>query len=101
MGDTLKDYWDTVQAIAEEAVEQGYQCRDDFVWESVDGSYWVIYYHAARLTLQYSDNEDALFEEFGTQEVDDIDTLRARMAFMAMRADVNDCMALLPDDDDN
>lgn len=61
----------------------------DRVHEAVDGSYWIIYTHAALKVLQYSRNDDAIFEEgdglHGANSMSDVYT---QAAFWAMRADV-------------
>ena len=96
--DSRQDYWESVTSIAGEANSLPEDERDDFVWQSVDGSYWVIYTHAAIKVYQYSDNDSLLFDELGTQEVDYFSSLVCRMAFYAMRADVHE--ALLGMDDE-
>jgi hypothetical protein len=93
---TRRDYYISVSAAADDAAES---IREhdadphDAVHEAADGSYWVIYYHAAALTLQYSDNEDALFDECGAQEFDSHGDAITRMAAWAYLADVRDWFA--------
>lgn len=90
--DTSREYWATVNSIAAEAMEQPEDGRYDFIHESVDGSYWVIYTHAARKALEFSPNERALFDNEGDQTVSDFTTLFTRGAFYAMCADVNEAI---------
>lgn len=98
MPDTFSEYWESVHAIVEEGHTLPEDDRHDFVHESVDGNYWVIYTHAARKCLEYSDNEHVLFDELGPQTVEDYGTLYTRGAYFAMLADVNEAMAELDDE---
>lgn len=107
--DTESDYFDAVQSIADEATEaarEDYEANesedsareaaDTLIHESVGGSYWVIYYHAARKALIYSDNEDAGFNEgvFDPGSFDNMGALRTAAAYYAMCADVRDWLDL-------
>lgn len=93
--DSEQEYWDTVAAIAEGCVDEGLD-----VDEQVDGNYWVIYIHAAHKVLQYSSNEDAVFEDSGVEGCDSMAEVLTRMAFCAMQADVEACMARLQEERD-
>lgn len=57
----------------------------------------MIYTHKARAVLLHSRNEDAIFEELGSQEVESMGELYSRAAYFAMLADVT---AELPDEDE-
>lgn len=81
--DSEREYWDTVEAVAKEVVDEGYDI------EQVDGNYWVIYYHAAHKVWQYSPNEDAVFADGeGLDGCDSMCDVLTRMAYHAFRADV-------------
>jgi len=94
--DTRSDYYSSVHSAAADAAES---IRDHNQEASValhaasDGSYWVIYYHAAALTLQYSDNEDAIFDECGDQTWDSHGSAVTTMAAWAYAADVREAFS--------
>lgn len=104
---TYKDYWTQVENIGHEAIFQAIENSNDaqeaedavyeFIEQSVDGSYWVIYYHAAAKTLEYSDNENAYFEEHdgGQESWQSYGDVLTALAYWALRADVMD---RLPED---
>lgn len=86
--DSAQEYWDTVSVIAKEAFEEHGDdtgAAGDFIHESVDGNYWVIYYHANYKVMQYTDNDSA-FEEYGDLPSDWGKALTL-VAFCAMYAD--------------
>lgn len=69
---TYRDYWDSVDSAATSAIEAVDNCGQDeteAVCEAADGTYWVIYTHAAALTMQYSDNSDAYWDAIGGESV--------------------------------
>jgi hypothetical protein len=87
--DSPQEYWDTVSVIAKDAFEEhgdDASAADEFIHESVDGNYWVIYTHANYKTLQYTDHDDA-FEEFGDLPRE-WHKILPFVAFCAMKADV-------------
>jgi hypothetical protein len=82
--DTERDYWQTVESIAEECHKEGYDPS-----EQVDDNYWVIYTHAAHKVWIYSPNENAVFDDGdGLEGCDCMSEALTRMAFYAMLADV-------------
>ena len=99
MPDTAQDYWNTVESIATECREEYPDVdddefvvnnrRSDYIWESVDGSYWIIYYHANETVLDATNNEDAV-EDVGIEPTTDWMKLRMQCAFFAMLRDVED-----------
>jgi len=97
--DSSREYWDTVNFIAEEAFKE---CKDnesdayEYIHESVDGSYWIIYYHANYKVMQYTDNDSA-YEDYGDLPKD-WNTATTFVAFCAMKADVMDKYQGLLDD---
>ena len=98
--DTEKEYWDTVESIAEECHKEGHDPM-----EQVDGNYWVIYTHAAHKVWLYSPNDDAVFDDgHGLAGCDSMAEVLCRMAFYAMLADVQARIAEMedaePEDDD-
>lgn len=93
-----QEYWATVKTIAEEIKQEWMEDRDldihSRVFEDVDGSWYIIYYHANMIVLDATDNEDAL-DNAGV----DIDTsqgwrhILTQVAFYAMEADVYEALA--------
>lgn len=83
-------YWEDVQTIAKDAFESSDE--DTHITESVDGSSWVIYYSNARKVLQYSPNEDLIFDEGLAGTYNSMDALRTAAAYYAMEADVRQCL---------
>lgn len=91
----MSDYWDTVRAIAEEVREQypnprrHHNERSEHIFESVDGSSYIIY---------YAENEDVLRETHNEPDDDEVASmggpdrgwkdLRQTAAFLAMERDV-------------
>lgn len=100
--DTESDYWASVHTAADDAAESirehGQDCGDA-LHEAADGSYWVIYYHAAALTLRYSPNDDAIFDECGPQSFDNWGDCVTRCAAWAYAADVRDYFGRTYDED--
>ena len=104
---TYRDYWTQVDNIGAEAVAEAIENSNDaqeaedavyeFIDQSVDGSYWVIYYHAAAKTLDYTENGDAFFEAGvgGQESWESYGDVLTALAYWALRADVMD---RLPDD---
>ena len=91
--DTETEYWETVEAIADECHREGYG-----PWEQVDGCYWVIYTHAAHKVYLYSPNEDAIFDDGeGLAGCESMAEALTRMAFYAMLADVQARIAEMED----
>lgn len=90
-------YWEAVRSIAEDSVQAvkdgGYSDLSDAIHESVDGNYWVIYYHAAAQCVQYTDNEDAVCDVYGDEPFTGCTTIseaHTRTAYFAMCQDVWD-----------
>jgi len=100
---TFQEYWANVRSIAKEAMEQDEDACDptsveDFIHESVDGSRWVFLHYGARKTLEYSANDEAVFEELGAEAFQGCNTLgevNVRAAYFALRADVAKAFAEL------
>lgn len=96
------EYWQTVASIAQEAKEAEARGEDahDYIHESVDGSYYVIYTPANLIALQEGDNEDAAFENMGDDALADCRSygdVMQRLAYWAMLADVEAAFSDLPD----
>jgi len=100
--DTETDYWASVRDAADDAAESirehGQDCGDA-LFEAADGSYWVIYYHAAGKMLQWSPNDDAVFAECGPQTFDGWGDAVTKMAAWAYAADVRDHFFEVYDED--
>jgi hypothetical protein len=98
--DSSLEYWQTVEAIAKEAFEEhkdDESAADEFVHESVDGNYWVIYTHANYKVMQYTDNDDA-YAEYGDLHKGGFGAMLTSVAFCAMKADVMNKYRELVDD---
>tara|TARA_Y100000310_G_scaffold342139_1_gene443951 strand:+ start:2474 stop:2803 length:330 start_codon:yes stop_codon:yes gene_type:complete len=96
MGDTPREYWETVKGIAEEAMAEHPDDEDtqnEYAWESVDGSYWIIYYHANEVVLDASSNEPD-GDEVRSMSDPSADWRQMRMiaAFQAMSQDVTEAL---------
>ena len=93
--DTPKEYWQTVEDIAKEALDEHGDEDEarDYITESVDGSYWVIYYHANEVVLETSKNEPD-GDEVAAMAGPDADWRKMRMiaAYMAMEIDVMEAL---------
>ncbi len=99
------EYWASVESIAKEAKEAEKRGEDphDFIHESVDGSHYVIYTHANLTCLQASRNESAAFDAEGSGALDGCDsygTVMARLAYWALRQDVDEAFSELPEADE-
>ena len=86
-------YWHAVKNLAEAVLEReaGGEELSDVLHEEVDGSYYVIYYHAARECLEFSSNKDAAFESIGDDALSGCDSygmVVTRLAFFALEQDV-------------
>jgi hypothetical protein len=91
--DTEKEYWETVEAIAEECHREGYDPH-----EQVESNYWVTYTHAAHKVWTYSPNDDAVFDDGeGLAGCESMAEALTRMAFYAMLADVQARIAEMED----
>ena len=102
---SYRAYWKHVQDIAKEAKEAEKRGEDagDYIHESVDGSWWVIYTHASMAALEHTTNEDAAFDEMGSDALAGCNSYAGvvqRLAFWALRADVNEAFAELPNDEE-
>jgi hypothetical protein len=91
------EYYQGVRGIAQDfarAVKDGEITDQDgmreWLHQTIDGSYWVIYTHANFQVLMCSDHHDAYSEEFGEAPVQDEDINWAALAFAALGRDVND-----------
>jgi len=126
--DSPQQYWEQVRGIAQEVFDEnpGSDADDedyDKIHEQVDGSYWIIYYHAAERVMNlgssgYTSHEDA-WEDLGAESVfakegrgkgatpPTLSTIITRMAYSAMAADVSEALAELreayeePDEDED
>lgn len=91
------EYYQSVRSIVEEGmgqIKEGHitdrEGLDEYLDQSVDGSYWVIYTHANFQVLFVSDNHDAYMEDFGEPPVEGSDIKWAALAYAAMRRDIYD-----------
>lgn len=93
------EYYQAVRDIVKEAdraIKDGEITNDeelnDWVHQTVDGSYWVIYTHANFQLLLVTDNHDAYSEDFGEAPVRDGNINWAALAYAAMERDVREQM---------
>ncbi len=91
------EYYQEVRSIVEEAMGEikggniaDREGLDEYIDQSVDGSYWVIYTHANFQVIFVSDNHDAYMEDFGEPPVEGGDINWAALAYAAMRRDVSE-----------
>ena len=94
------EYYGGVRSLTQElarAIKDGEitdeESMQEWVHQSVDGSYWVIYTHANFQVLMCSDNHDAYSEDFGDPPIEQNpphgSTINwAALAFAAMKRDV-------------
>jgi hypothetical protein len=92
---TEKEYWSDVEAIAESVIQREHEGEDryDALHEEVDGSQWIIYYYRAGKCLQFSSNEDAIFDDMGDEAFKgcaSMGEIHTRAAYYAMRRDVEE-----------
>ena len=94
MSDSYKDYWSCVESTVKDVLEGARMGSDklDLVHEEADGSYWVIYTHAAALVMRYSDNSDAYWDVTGESSIDceGWSELVSKLAYYAFSQDVID-----------
>ena len=90
-----KNYQQAVDEIAEEARKQypdpDDDQRDEYIGESVDGSWWIIYYAGHEEVLQSTDNEPdgAEVREMAPADAD-WRKMRQIAAYIAMERDVRE-----------
>jgi hypothetical protein len=93
MTNTTQDYWKSVKSIATETREEypnpDDDERHDYIWETVDGSEWIIYYANNETVLDATNNHDAI-DDVGLEATTDWKQSRMTCAFYAMLQDVND-----------
>lgn len=100
--DSQQAYWQNVEVMAQDIIEwvqdednidKAREKAYDRLHEDVDGSYWVIYYHAARKTLEYSKNEDAIFDQGMVNGIKSVNEFNTQAAYWALYQDVMDELA--------
>jgi hypothetical protein len=94
------DYRSGVEAIASSVIERARAGEDpyDVLHEEVEGSWWIIYTHAAIAVLAHSRNDDEIFEQRGSDALTGCNSMAevyALAAYYALQADV---LAELHDD---
>jgi hypothetical protein len=88
------DYFTSVESHGESVIERIKAGEDDvmdLIHEEVDGSWWVIYTHAALAVLQHSRNDDAGFDSMGSDFLAGCTSMAevyTRAAYFALEADV-------------
>ena len=96
MANTQRDYWNTIKSIATETREEYPDPAEgdalhEYVWESVDGCEWIIYFANNETVLDATNNHDAI-DDVGIEATTDWKQSRMTCAFYAMLQDVNDEM---------
>ena len=96
---TQRDYWATVNGIAEDALHE-HVSNDgdthDYVWESVDGSAWIIYTHANLKAIEFSATDASETEWHAYVKPDATwSDITAVVAFCCMLEDVNEALSSL------
>ena len=103
MANTQRDYWNTIKSIAPDAREEyprhcdrlichvSDDARSEYIWETVDGSEWIIYFANNETVLSATNNHDAI-DDVGIEATTDWKQTRMTCAFYAMLQDVNDEM---------
>jgi hypothetical protein len=90
-------YWKSVSDIADAIVAEHRDGDEhDAVHEAVDGIDWVIYTWRCLRVLQYTRNDDAIFDAMGRGAFDGCDSMGAiytRAAFWALYQDVTEELA--------
>ena len=86
---TEQDYWKTVKDIATEALDVIEDERQGYIWESVDGSEYIVYYSNNETVLNATNNYDEAYN-VGLEATTDWKQTRMVCAFCAMLQDVND-----------
>lgn len=87
-----KRYWDDIRALADEFIKRD-GSREYDLGEAVDETQWIIYNAGNYAVMQYTDNEDAIFDELGDggecfSGADCFQKVVAWSASFAMQADV-------------
>lgn len=96
-----EDYYSDVRSMAEDVLSQvldeetdedaAREALEERLWESVDGSAWVIYTARALDVLRVSENEGYALEEWGTDGILEDGAIQwSRLAFGALYADVSE-----------
>lgn len=102
-GDYWKEVEDLAKQVADECREHGTD-RDDVLHETIDGHEWVIYHGKALCNvLAHTTSDDAAFDEMGDDVLHDCASageVYSRLAFFALRADVAEKLADIPEDAD-
>jgi hypothetical protein len=94
-------YYEEIASIAREilkshpdATDTSVEGLDEEVWETVDGHQFVIYTWQSKKVLEFSDNDEIGWDEGLVSHEDCKDGIPwAKLAFCAMRADVNEEIA--------
>jgi hypothetical protein len=93
-----KHYMDSVESIADEVIEREKNGDDlgDAMHEAIDGSWWIIYNHAALAVMQHTRNDDYGLDEglvdLSSSKDQSFASVVQQFAFWAMYADVLDAL---------
>ena len=96
MAKTARDYWNSVEAIAQdtrtEYPDPDDDGRQEYIWETVNGSEWIMYYSNNETVLSATDNHDAI-DGSGLEPTTDWKQNRLDCALYAMLQDVQDAIS--------
>ena len=93
---TYKDYFETVEMYAVEAIDQAKENGNidewsDHVHEFVDSSSYIIYTQKSREVLEHTNNEEAYVDDYGVEPKDFEQGIPwEKFAYCAMVADVSE-----------
>jgi hypothetical protein len=105
MSITYQEYREEVRRLAEDAIEEAskYEEEDrlehdvyDFIYETVDGHQWVIYYAYNDDVIRHTSNPDSWEECYNAEDIGDLvidqgmTGARCTQAFWALYQDVTD-----------
>ena len=90
---TQHEYFEQVEAIAEEYSKQPEGEQYDWLHQTIDNHEWIIYTWKAKHVMLWTDNEDAIWEESSLRGLSCHGGYTTRAAFYAMEADVQDALS--------
>ena len=90
---TQHEYYEQIEAIAEECSKQPEDEQHDWLHQTIDGHEWIIYTWKAKHVMLWTDNEDAIWEEGSLRGLSCHGGYTTRAALYAMMADVRDVIS--------
>lgn len=99
MSITYREYWQEVRDVAA-SLTDGEADVYDVLNETIAGHGWVNHTWALPWVLKHSKSEDAVFDAYGSLEVSSYHEAMSKMAFAAMRRDVQNSLPATYIDED-